>query len=54
MLKGGWGIGKSHYIQNRLTPFLRERGRMCVVLSFYSLRELSEISKGIYLCRPAV
>lgn len=52
MLTGGWGIGKSHYIQNELIPFLSsdENGKyQCIVVSLYGLSKLSEISKTIYL-----
>lgn len=50
MLTGEWGIGKSHYIQNELIPFLKEDGKnRCVTVSLYGLKTLSEISKSIYL-----
>lgn len=52
MLTGGWGTGKSHYIQNELIPFLEkeENGKYpCIVVSLYGLKEASEISKSLYL-----
>lgn len=52
MLTGGWGTGKSHYIQNELIPFLEkeENGKyLCIVVSLYGLKEVSEISKSLYL-----
>lgn len=49
MLAGGWGTGKSYYIQHTLKPFLKDEGKDCVVVSLYGLKELSEISKAIYL-----
>ena len=50
MLTGEWGIGKSHYIQNELIPFLKIDGKnRCVTVSLYGLKTLSEISKSIYL-----
>ena len=52
MLTGGWGIGKSHYIQNELIPFLlsdENSAHQCIVVSLYGLSRLSEISKTIYL-----
>lgn len=49
MLTGGWGIGKSYYIQHTLMPFLNDEGKDYVVVSLYGIKELSEISKAIYL-----
>lgn len=50
MLTGGWGTGKSYYIQNELTPALqREKANECITISLYGLRSVSEISKSIYL-----
>ena len=52
MLTGGWGTGKSYYIQHFLKPFLEkeENGKhQCVVVSLYGLKDTSEISKSIYL-----
>lgn len=52
MLTAPWGSGKSFYIQNELKPFL-EKGEngshKCLVVSLYGLKELSEISKALYL-----
>lgn len=52
MLTGGWGTGKSHYIQNELIPFLEseKNGKhQCVVVSLYGLKETGEISRSLYL-----
>lgn len=50
MLTGGWGTGKSFYIQNVLKPCLEkdQEGR-CIIVSLYGLNQLSDISKAIYL-----
>lgn len=48
MLTGGWGTGKSYYIQNTLIPFLKENSIKCVTLSLYGLNTLSEVSKNLY------
>lgn len=50
MLTGGWGTGKSYYIQNVLKPYLNDKKeRSCIVVSLYGLSALREISKSIYL-----
>lgn len=52
MLTAPWGSGKSFYIQNELKPFLEKRengSHKCLVVSLYGLKELSEISKALYL-----
>ena len=52
MLTAGWGTGKSHYIKNKLIPFLsqQEHGNIqCIIVSLYGLTQLSEISKSIYI-----
>lgn len=52
MLTGPWGTGKSYYIQNELKPFLEKKengSHKCLVVSLYGLKELSEISKALYL-----
>lgn len=52
MLTAGWGSGKSHYIKNKLIPFLsqQEHGSIqCIIVSLYGLTQLSEISKSIYI-----
>ena len=50
MLNGGWGAGKSHYIKNQLEEFLKDEGKKrTVIVSLYGLKEVSEISKSIYL-----
>lgn len=49
MLTGGWGTGKSYYVKNILKPFLSDEGIECVVVSLYGIKELSEISKAIYM-----
>lgn len=51
MLTGGWGTGKSHYIQNELIPFLssEENGKhQCIFIPLYGLTQLSEVSKIIF------
>ena len=52
MLIGGWGTGKSFYIQNELIPFLGKEengGYKCITLSLYGITSLSEISKSLYM-----
>ena len=50
MLIAPWGMGKSHYIQNCLIPYLEEDvGKKCVVVSLYGMSDIKEISKAIYL-----
>lgn len=49
MLNGGWGTGKSYYIQHELIPFLdTETEKRCIVISLYGLKDTAEISKGIF------
>ena len=50
MLTGGWGTGKSYFIQNVLKPSLErtQEGR-CIIVSLYGLNQLNDISKAIYL-----
>ena len=50
MLNAEWGTGKSHYIQTELIPFLSKAGDyQCIVVSLYGLKDVSEISKSIYI-----
>ncbi len=50
MLIGGWGTGKSFYIQNVLKPCLEEKQKdCCIIVSLYGLSDLKDISKAIYL-----
>lgn len=52
MLTAPWGSGKSFYIQNELKPFIEKEengSHKCLVVSLYGLKELSEISKALYL-----
>lgn len=50
MLTGPWGSGKSYYINHELVPFLIKDGKnQCVVVSLYGIKNVSEISKSIYL-----
>ena len=49
MLTGGWGTGKSFYIQNTLIPFLKANSIKCATLSLYGLNTLTEVSKYLYL-----
>ena len=48
MLTGGWGTGKSYYIEHNLTPFLKSNNKECVVVSLYGLKEITDISKSLY------
>lgn len=49
MLTAPWGMGKSHYIQNSLIPYLNtEEKRTCVVVSLYGLNDVKEINRIIY------
>lgn len=49
MLIGGWGTGKSFYIQNVLKPYLKGKQKDCIIVSLYGLNDLKDISKAIYL-----
>ena len=50
MLTAPWGTGKSYYIKNTLIPAIdTEDEKKCVVVSLYGLKDVSEISKSIYL-----
>ncbi len=49
MLTGGWGTGKSYYIENTLKPFIIDHRKDCIIISLYGLSELSEISRSIYM-----
>lgn len=49
MLIGGWGTGKSYYIQNVLKPYLEGKQKACIIVSLYGLNDLKDISKAIYL-----
>ena len=49
MLVGGWGTGKSFYIQNVLKPYLEGKNAdCCVIVSLYGLNDLKDISKAIF------
>ncbi len=49
MLIGGWGTGKSYYIQNVLKPYLEEKKKgRCIIVSLYGLYDTNDISKAIY------
>lgn len=49
MLNGPWGSGKSYYIENNLTPFLKkECGYNVVKVSVYGMKDLAELTKQIY------
>lgn len=50
MLTGDWGSGKSYYIKHELLPYLKKEDKnRCVIVSLYGLKDISEISKSIYL-----
>ncbi len=49
MLNGAWGSGKSHYLKNNLIPYLKSKGRECVVVSLYGITDLKDISRAIYI-----
>lgn len=49
MLNGDWGSGKSYYINYTLKPYLESKQKECYIISFYGLKDLSDISKLIYL-----
>lgn len=49
MLTGGWGTGKSYFIEHSLKTYLEEKDMECIVISLYGLKALTEISKAIYL-----
>lgn len=49
MLTARWGMGKSHYIQNSLIPYLERNGnKKCIVVSLYGLSDVKEINRAIY------
>ena len=49
MLIGGWGTGKSYYIQNVLKPYLESKSTdCCIIVSLYGLNDLKDISKAIF------
>lgn len=50
MLTGGWGSGKSYFVQNELIPYLnQDNPNRCVVVSLYGVSDTSDISKNVYL-----
>lgn len=50
MLNAPWGTGKSFYIQNTLRKYLmKDNSDRCIVVSLYGMKDLSEISKSLYL-----
>lgn len=50
MLSAPWGVGKSYYIKNVLVPFLKDSSEMrCIIVSLYGLKDISEVSKSIFL-----
>ena len=50
MLNAPWGTGKSHYIQNVLRDYLKKDDTdRCIIVSLYGMKDLSEISKSLYL-----
>ena len=50
MLNAPWGTGKSFYIQNVLREYLKKDDiDRCIVVSLYGMKDLSEISKSLYL-----
>lgn len=50
MLTGEWGSGKTYYIENQLTEFLRDdKKNRCIIVSLYGLENIADISKSIYL-----
>lgn len=50
MLSAPWGTGKSYYIKNCLIPYLQTKNKIkCIVVSLYGLKDISEISKSIFL-----
>lgn len=51
MLTGGWGTGKSYYIQNNLIPFLANRendAHHCIVVPLYGVDSITDVSRNIY------
>ncbi len=50
MLTAPWGTGKSYYIKNTLMPAIDTKDeKKCVLVSLYGLKDISEISKSVYL-----
>lgn len=49
MLTGEWGSGKTYYIENELTDFLKNMDIAVVLVSLYGLDDMSMISKSIYM-----
>lgn len=49
MLTGEWGSGKTYYIENELTHFLKNKNIAVVSVSLYGLDDVAMISKSIYM-----
>lgn len=49
MLTAPWGSGKSYFIKNKLSNYLKEKKLQYVVVSLYGLKEIKEINKELFL-----
>jgi len=49
MLSAPWGTGKSYYIHNSLTPYLKQNCNIdVIVVSLYGINRIQDISKSIF------
>lgn len=49
MLTSPWGTGKSYFINNELSVFLKDKGINCTVVSLYGLKNIQDLSKTIFI-----
>lgn len=49
MLTSPWGTGKSYFINNELSNFLKDKGIKCIIVSLYGLNNLQDLSKAIFI-----
>lgn len=50
MITAPWGYGKSYYINNTLTSYLKDKKqKKIIIVSLYGKKEIRDISKAIYL-----
>ena len=49
MLTSPWGTGKSYFVNNELSKYLKNNGLKCVIVSLYGLNNLQSLSKAIFI-----
>lgn len=49
MLTSPWGTGKSYFINNKLSNYLKDKDIKCIVVSLYGLNNLQDLSKAIFI-----